>query len=86
MFISRPIACYPVFNYPTVVCRFSSVRYKRPEGKEPGLMDLVGLPYYDVFALATTEEVFIFSTNQAEPLFYVTNIHYAQICDFAWYL
>lgn len=49
-------------------------------------MDLVGLPYYHVFALATTEEVFVFSTNQAEPLFYVTNIHYAQICDFAWYL
>ena len=48
-------------------------------------MDLVELPYYHVFALTTTEEVFVFSTNQVEPLFYVTNIHYAQICDFAWY-
>lgn len=80
----RPIACYPVFNYPTVVCRFSPVRYKKQEEKESGIMDLVGLPYYHVFALTTTEEVFICSTNQAEPLFYITNIHYAQICDFAW--
>ena len=74
-----------MLNYPTVVCRFSPVRYKKQEGKERGIMDLVELPYYHVFALTTTEEVFFFSTNQAEPLFYVTNIHYAQICDFAWY-
>lgn len=41
--------------------------------------------YYHVFAVTTTEEVFIYSSNSVEPLFYISNIHYAQICDFAWY-
>ena len=40
--------------------------------------------HYDVFAVTTTEEVFIYSTRSTTPLYYVTNIHYAQICDFAW--
>ena len=42
--------------------------------------------YAHVFAVTTTEEVFIYSTNSLEPLYYVSNIHYAQICDFTWYV
>lgn len=41
--------------------------------------------YYHVFSVTTTEEVFIYSSNSVEPIFYISNIHYAQICDFAWY-
>lgn len=58
-------------------------------------MDVVGMEwakgaalrrsYAHALAVTTTEEVFLFRTDEAEPRFYVTNIHYAQICDFAWW-
>lgn len=38
-----------------------------------------------MLAVTTTEEVFLYRTDVLEPLFYVGNIHYAQICDFAWW-
>ncbi|KAK8809006.1 CAF assembly factor complex subunit b [Blastocystis sp. subtype 4] len=77
-----PIACYPVLSFPTVVTRFSNTLYKRKE--DQNVMSLIGLPYYHVFAVTTTEEVFVYSTQSTTPLFYISNIHYAQICDFAW--
>lgn len=43
--IIRPFACLPVFNYPTVVCRFSPVQYQIKENENNGLMSILNLPY-----------------------------------------
>ena len=41
--ICRPIACFPVLSFPTVVTRFSNTLYKRKE--DQNVMSLIGLPY-----------------------------------------
>ena len=43
--IFRPFACLPVFNYPTVVCRFSPVQYQIKENENNGLMSVLNLQY-----------------------------------------
>ena len=86
-----------MFSLPTVVCRFSPVRYVRDSrgksmvgsvsdviGCEYGLTRLVITRYAHVLAVTTTEEVFLYRSDELGPRFYVGNIHYAQICDFAW--
>ena len=44
--ICRPFACLPVFNYPTVVCRFSPVQYQIKENENNGQMAILNLPYH----------------------------------------
>ena len=44
--IIRPFACLPVFNYPTVVCRFSPVQYQIKENENNGQMAILNLPYH----------------------------------------
>ena len=44
--IFRPFACLPVFNYPTVVCRFSPVQYQIKENENNGQMAILNLPYH----------------------------------------
>ncbi|KAK8791652.1 hypothetical protein WA538_002857 [Blastocystis sp. DL] len=79
----KSLMCLPVLNFPAVIARFSPRRYELDDDPAK-VMTMLGKKHYDVFAVTTTEEVFIYSTRSTTPLYYVTNIHYAQICDFAW--
>lgn len=40
----RPIACFPVFSFPTVVARFSNTLYKRKDNDQ-NIMAMIDLPY-----------------------------------------
>lgn len=45
---------------------------------------LLDLPYRMVFAVATTDQVIVFATDQQQPIAVIGNIHYAPINDLAW--
>lgn len=45
---------------------------------------LIDLPYRMVFAVATTDQVLIYTTDSIVPLAIVSNIHYAPINDMSW--
>ena len=45
---------------------------------------LLDLPYRMVFAVATTDQVVVYATDQQTPIAIVGNIHYATINDLAW--
>jgi chromatin assembly factor 1 subunit B len=45
---------------------------------------LIDLPYRMVFAVATTDQVLIYTTDSIVPLAIVGNIHYAPINDMSW--
>ena len=42
------------------------------------------MPYRVVFAVATTEQVLVYATDQVMPLAILSNIHYASINDLTW--
>ena len=44
------------------------------------------LPYRIVFAVGTEDSVMLYDTQQETPFAYVSNIHYHQISDLAWYV
>lgn len=43
------------------------------------------LPYRVVFAVATEDSVLLYDTQQIIPFAFVSNIHYHQLSDLAWY-
>lgn len=45
---------------------------------------LIDLPYRIVFAVATTDQILLYSTDSIVPLAIVSNIHYAPINDMCW--
>lgn len=72
-----PVAVLPL-NKPAIVVVFSPRIYKGASSA------LVKLPYTLVFAIATTNAVFIYSTASSNPLGMATNLHYASLTDLAW--
>ena len=48
---------------------------------EPPTMDL---PYRVIFAVISVDSILIYDTQHAEPLFLVSNTHYASLTDAAW--
>ena len=57
-------------------------RIDKTTGEEiPAMVDL---PHRVVFAVATTDQVLIYSTDSIVPIAIVSNIHYAPINDMAW--
>lgn len=45
---------------------------------------LLDLPYRMVFAVATTDQVVVYGTDQQTPIAVIGNIHYAPINDLSW--
>jgi chromatin assembly factor 1 subunit B len=43
-----------------------------------------GLPYRIVYAVATSDAVFVYDTQQSKPLVVVSNLHFATFTDLAW--
>jgi chromatin assembly factor 1 subunit B len=68
-------------SYATCI-RFNPFLFKlSKENSENALLDL---PYKMVFAVATTDQVLIYTTEKTQPLAVIGNIHYAPINDMAW--
>lgn len=44
----------------------------------------IQLAYRYVYAVATQDSVYVYDTEQKEPLAYFSNLHYSPFTDLAW--
>jgi chromatin assembly factor 1 subunit B len=51
----------------------------------PGPPLAFGLPYRMVYAVATSDAVYVYDTQQQKPLCVVSNLHFATFTDLTWY-
>ncbi|CEP62849.1 Cac2p LALA0_S06e05248g [Lachancea lanzarotensis] len=77
---NRPILVLPFFKKPALVVSFCPQLYQLSVGSSP----YVQLPYKLIFAVATSDEVFIYDTEVIEPICIIGNLHYTPITDIAW--
>lgn len=64
-------------NKPAIAVSFNPVKYQCLEG-------VTSLPYKYVFAIATKDSVLLYSTENFQPLGFVSNLHYSTITDLRW--
>lgn len=77
---SDPAFVLPSSKTCPIVVRFCPVLFKREEDDEP----FIDLPYIVVWAIATQEQVMIYSSRSTFPFAVVSNIHYAELTDATW--
>lgn len=77
-----PAARIPALRKPALAVLFSPVLY----ALRPNVLLAFALPYRMVFAVATVDTLFIFDTQQAEPLALIGSLHYLTLTDLAWSL
>lgn len=65
----------------TVAVRFCPIFYKLQPHDQPPVIDL---PYSMVFAVATKSSVYLYDTQQSQPIGLISNIHYTRLTDLAW--
>ncbi|MCB0370854.1 MAG: hypothetical protein KDD45_15885 [Bdellovibrionales bacterium] len=63
-----------------MICKFCPKLFK----KESDKTGIFAIPYYMVFAVATSSAVLVYSTEQKKPLFAMGNYHYAALTDLCW--
>lgn len=63
-----------------LIVRFHPALFERKEEDEP----FIDLPYIIVFAIATQNEIAIYSTRSVVPYAVIGNIHYECITDLSW--
>ncbi|BAP70073.1 chromatin assembly factor 1 subunit p60 [Kluyveromyces marxianus] len=74
---NKPVFSLPFLEKPALVARFNPVLFE-------GASRWVLLPYKLVFAVATTNEVLVYDTQETAPIAVVGNLHYSPITDLAW--
>lgn len=83
--LTQPSFMLPgIKSYATCI-KFNSYLYKKkfqsyPEDNPP----IIDLPYRIVFAIATINQVLIYSTESIYPISAVGNLHYSTINDLSW--
>ena len=77
---NSPCMVYSTNNRPSVCARFCPKLFKMDE-KQPKMFDL---NYNMFFAIATVESVLVYQIHSLQPLFIVSNIHFASLTDLAW--
>lgn len=84
----NPVCCLQGFTKQTVCVKFCSVLFqRRPSENTPDAVH----PWFDgnyrmIFAVLTLNGVFVFDTEQARPIAFVEDLHYAQMTDATWQL
>lgn len=78
--LSEPAFMLPGLTQYATCIRFSPYLYKLTD-LEPGLL---ALPYQMIFAVGTTDQIILFSTQDTKPLAVIGNIHYSTINDLTW--
>lgn len=69
-------------TYATCV-KFNPYLFKK-QSTDASKVPLLDIPYRMVFAVATTDQVIVYATDQQTPIAVIGNIHYAPINDLAW--
>jgi len=87
---SKPVVYLPCGEKPSVATRFNPNCYSPSTLPAPSEGDsnnrLFDLPYRMIFAVATSDTVFIYDTSRKTPLAMVSGLHYAPIVDLSWSL
>jgi len=78
--ISEPAFVLPSAGTCPLVIRFHPGLFERKEKDEP----FVDLPYIMVFAIATQDQIIVYTTRSQEPYAIIGNIHYAELTDLSW--
>lgn len=80
----------PSFMLPGMKTHATCIRFcplllsKIAEQSEDSPPHLVDLPYALIFAVATIDNIFVYSTQSTLPLAVVKNLHYDSINDLTW--
>jgi chromatin assembly factor 1 subunit B len=80
----------PVTSAPSPSPSLAAASPKPSDGEPPisansaGLPLAFGLPYRVVYAVATSDSVYVYDTQQSKPLVVVSNLHFATFTDLAW--
>lgn len=74
---NKPVFSLPFLEKPALVASFNPVLFE-------GASRWVLLPYKLVFAVATTNEVLVYDTQETAPIAVIGNLHYSPITDLAW--
>lgn len=73
-----PSAILPL-NKPSLEVKFNPIYFERTTSTP-----LIDLPHRFVYAIATTNSVFLYSSESDTPLGMVSNLHYSSITDITW--
>ena len=82
-----PAVALGPFKKPTVAVRFCPVRFalRALAGLDAaGPASLLALPYRWIYAVVAHDAVFLYDTQQPEPLAVLSNLHYSAFTDAAW--
>ena len=79
-FLDKPTFVLPSNGEPVLICKFCPKLFKKQSDK----VGMFALPYFMIFAVATTSTVLIYTTEQTRPLFAMGNYHYAALTDLCW--
>lgn len=83
--LTKPAAVLTGFKQPVTVVRCCPVRFcLRSTNENSASETTVSLPYRMVFAVASSDTVVLYDTEQMSPVALVGNIHYAAITDVTW--
>ncbi|QLQ81825.1 hypothetical protein HG537_0G00790 [Torulaspora globosa] len=77
---NKPSMCLPFLKKPAIAVSFHPCLYEL----SPNSNSYLKLPYKLVFAVATSNEVLIYDTENVKPLAVVGNLHYTPLTDLAW--
>lgn len=77
---NKPSMCLPFIKKPAIAVSFHPNLFELSQGATSYLT----LPYKLVFAVATTNEVLLYDTENVKPLAIVGNLHYTPLTDLAW--
>lgn len=75
---NKPIIKLPNLKKPALIISFNPIFYKSNSS------NFIRLPYKLIFAIATSNEILIYDTENIEPLAIIGNLHYTPMTDLAW--
>jgi chromatin assembly factor 1 subunit B len=79
-----PCVFLPGYQRPSTLVRCNPVRYSLRKFKDGTQPSVFALPYRYIFAVASLDSVFIYDTQQTQPIYQMSNLHYATLNDLAW--
>ncbi len=79
-YFTKPSFSIQTNKEPVLACKFCPVLFKKSNPDE----GLFKQPYFMVFAIATTNSVLIYNTDNMKPLYGMGNFHFAALTDMAW--
>jgi chromatin assembly factor 1 subunit B len=77
--MNKPSLYLPVHKKACILVRFCPILFKRSSDKS-----IFNIPHEVVWAMATRNMVYVYSSRSTRPLHVLTNLHYATISDLSW--